>query len=328
VALEGEYSDEATVDSGVPQGTVSGPMLFYCHINDLSNSVKSSVRLFADDCLLYRKINNENDHTTLQNDLKTLEKWASDWEMRFNAKKSYILSMKKNSHHSYTLNNQILEQIPSNPYLELQIAEDLKWKEHIHNTFRKASSTIGFLRRNLQHCPREYRRTTYIALVRSIMEYGSIIWDPYTKQELTKLESIQRRGARLITKDYKNREEGCMTKMLNELNLPTLQSRRQKQRLSFFYKVVEGQVPAMSPDLFVKYQKSKRQIRANKIDNCIINNIVTSSVRNNSKCIVIPPSSKHSFFVQTAVDWNHLDENTVFAEKLESFKSALADHRD
>jgi hypothetical protein len=62
------------------------------------------------------------------------------------------------------------------------------------------------------------------------MEYGSITWDPYTKQEIAKLESIQRRGARFITKDYKSREEGCMTKMLNELNLPTLQSRRQKQR--------------------------------------------------------------------------------------------------
>jgi hypothetical protein len=90
------------------------------------------------------------------------------------------------------------------------------------------------------------------------MEYGSIIWDPYTKQEITKLESIQRSGARFITKDYKSREEECMTKMLNELHLPTLQ----KQRLIFFYKVVEGQVPAMPLEQFVKYQKSKRQIRA------------------------------------------------------------------
>jgi hypothetical protein len=117
--------------------------------------------------------------------------------------------MKKKSHHSFTLNNQILEQVPSNPYLQIglhvQIAEDLKWKEHINNTRKKASSTFGFLRRNLQHCPRECRRTAYIALVRSIMEYGSIIWDPYTKHEITKLESIQRRGARFITKDYKSR---------------------------------------------------------------------------------------------------------------------------
>ena len=166
------------------------------------------------------------------------------------------------------------------------------------------------------------------------MEYGSIIWDPYTNQEITKLESIQRRGAWFIPKDYQSREEGCMTKMLNELNLPTLQSRRQKQRLIFFYKVVEGQVPAMPPDLlvFVNYQKPKRQIRAKKIDNCVTTNTVTSSVRKNSKCIVIPPSRtdqyKHSFFVRTAVDWNHLDENTVSAEKLESFKSALAVYRN
>ena len=104
------------------------------------------------------------------------------------------------------------------------------------------------------------------------MEYGSIIWDPYTKQEIAKLESIQRSEARFITKDCKSREEGCMTKMLNELNLPTLQFRRQKKRLIFFYKLVEGQVPAMPPDLFVKYQKSKRQIRAKKYDNCITNN--------------------------------------------------------
>jgi hypothetical protein len=106
VALEGEYSDESTIVSRVPHGTVLGPILFLCHINVLSNSVKSSVSLFTDDCLLYREINNENNHTILQNDIKNLEKWASDWGMRFNAKKWYIRSMKEKSHHSYTLNNK------------------------------------------------------------------------------------------------------------------------------------------------------------------------------------------------------------------------------
>ena len=68
VALEGEFSNEATVESGVPQGTVLEPILFLCHINDLPNAVSSKVRLFADDCLLYREINNENDQNTLQKD--------------------------------------------------------------------------------------------------------------------------------------------------------------------------------------------------------------------------------------------------------------------
>ena len=74
VVLDGEYSREEPVDSGVPQGTVLGPLLFLCRINDLPTSVKSQVRLFADDCLLYRRIETFGDHTALQNDLRQLEK--------------------------------------------------------------------------------------------------------------------------------------------------------------------------------------------------------------------------------------------------------------
>jgi hypothetical protein len=88
--VEGEKSNETTVDSGVPQGTVLGPILFLCHINDLPDSVTSSVRLFADDCLLYRTIKTAKDHQKLQADLEQLEIWAKDWGMRFNAKKCYI----------------------------------------------------------------------------------------------------------------------------------------------------------------------------------------------------------------------------------------------
>jgi len=64
------------------------------------------------------------------------------------------------------------------------LQEDLQWKEHINNVTKKASFTLGFLRRNLQHCPRECRKTAYIALVQSIMEYGAIIWDPYNKNDI------------------------------------------------------------------------------------------------------------------------------------------------
>ena len=80
VVIEGTSLEATTVDSGVPQGTV---LLFLCHINDLPQTVKSQVRLFADDCLLYREINGQNDHHTLQNYLKNLEEWANTWGMRF-----------------------------------------------------------------------------------------------------------------------------------------------------------------------------------------------------------------------------------------------------
>ena len=80
VIVEGVESSETTVDSGVPQGTVLGPLLFLCHINDLPERTRSAiVRLFADDCLLYRTIRDLNDQLALQEDLRQLEIWASDW---------------------------------------------------------------------------------------------------------------------------------------------------------------------------------------------------------------------------------------------------------
>jgi hypothetical protein len=97
VIREGEQSNKAVVESGVPHGTVLGPLLFLCQINDLPECVKSQVRLFTDDCLLYRQIKNREDHILLQNDPTCLEEWAHKWGMRFNVKKCYVMSIKGKS---------------------------------------------------------------------------------------------------------------------------------------------------------------------------------------------------------------------------------------
>ena len=89
VVVDGEELDAVTVDSGVPQGPVLGPLLFLCHTTDLPDAVKSTVRLFTNDCLLYRPIRNVGDHIALQKNLLQLEIWAKMWGMRFNAKKFY-----------------------------------------------------------------------------------------------------------------------------------------------------------------------------------------------------------------------------------------------
>ena len=104
--VEGESSKETSVHSGVPQGTVLGPIMFLWHINDLPDCVNSSVRLYANDCLLYRTIKKEEDHLTLQADLnllKHLEEWANKWGMRFNTKKCYVLSINNKSSRYYQL---------------------------------------------------------------------------------------------------------------------------------------------------------------------------------------------------------------------------------
>ena len=131
--LDGESSNEVRVDSVVPQGTSLGPLLFLCHINDLPDSVKSQVRLFADDCLLYSTINSFQDHLTLQNEMLELETWAKNWGMRFNSKKCYILSIQQDSQFFYTLNGDILKQVEENPYLGILLSEDMKWHKHIPN---------------------------------------------------------------------------------------------------------------------------------------------------------------------------------------------------
>ena len=135
VVLEGESSDEVHVESGVPQGTVLGPILFLCHINDLSSCVTSQVRLFADDCLVYREIN--HDHITLQSDLKQHEAWAQKWGMEFNAMKYQILSIRNKTQFFYSLNNEILKHVPNNPYLGVQLLSDLKWHTHTSTTSPK-----------------------------------------------------------------------------------------------------------------------------------------------------------------------------------------------
>ena len=331
VVIEGEASEKVTVDSGVPQGTVLGPILFLCHINDLPEAVQSQVRLFADDCLLYRPIKSQSDHITLQNDLIELEKWADKWGMRFNAKKCYIMSINNRSTHFYSLNNHILKQVEENPYLGLTLTENLKWSSHITKITKKANSTIGFLRRNLKSCPQDCRKSAYISLVRSVLDYGSIIWDPYLSRDIEKLERVQRQAARFITGDYHSREEGSVTGMLDMLELETLQRRRSMCRLFFLFKVVEGLVPAINPEEYLKPQKQKRRIKPRTYENFKSVNIVEKHSVNHDRGYEIEQCHseqlKNSFFIKTIIEWNHLEQEVVHAETVEGFKTLL-NHRD
>ena len=229
----------------------------------------------------------------------------------------------------YSLDNCILNNVPSNPYLGLEISHDLKWHSHVNNITSKASRTLGFLQRNLQHCTKDCRRTAYLSLVRSTLEYGSIIWDSHYKCDIDKLERIQNRAARFIKKDYHSKDPGCMTNMLKELELPSLQERRKQLRLIFMFKVVEGLVPAMPSDqLFKPRNTNKRHIKTRKFENCVSNNLVERSATNNSKPYVVPRSFtdqfRNSFFVRTVNDWNQLEEDCVTSTTIEQFKKRIS----
>ena len=163
--------------------------------------------------------------------------------------------------------------------------------------------------------------------MRSILDYSAITWDPYYIQDINKLARIQKQAARFITGDYKSREEGCVTKMIHDLGLVSLQERRSFNCLVFFYKVVEGLVPAIPPEEFLRPTRQKRQIRAKTYTNFVTSSIIDSQVTNNNRSYKVDQCKteqyRNSFFVRTAIQWNHLENSVVHAETVEGFKSAL-----
>jgi len=151
------------------------------------------------------------------------------------------------------------------------IFPNLKWATHINKITKKASATLGFLRRNLSKCPQMCRRTAYFSLVRLNMaqQDGTLI---STKN----LEQILRKAAPFITWDFKSREPGSMTKMLNNIQLPTLEVRRKKNRLCSLFKISKGLVPAIPPsEYLIPIKQTKRKRKAKSFQNYDTKSFVT-----------------------------------------------------
>ena len=130
VVVDGVSSGLVDVDSGVPQGTVLGPILFLLHINDLPSIVSSKVRLFADDCLIYRQIKSNNDQIKLQRNLNLLESWGVKWGMRFNAAMR-VSRIRLPFLYSYKLSGQVLDEVKDSKYLGVTISDNLDWSKHL-----------------------------------------------------------------------------------------------------------------------------------------------------------------------------------------------------
>ena len=129
VVVNGVKSDWAPVLSGVPQDTVLGPLLFSLYINDISSDFESEIRLFADHCVCYREIKDEDDTMKLQRDIDRLGSWARKWGIRFQPVKCNMMQLTrkriKKIHASYTLEGTNLENVESIKYLEVEITSDL-----------------------------------------------------------------------------------------------------------------------------------------------------------------------------------------------------------
>ena len=239
VVLNGETSQPQSVISGVPQGSVLGPLLFLCYINDIPTVVKSKIKLYADDALLYRNINSDEDITILQQDLNSLSQWAKKWQMNFNPSKCECLRISNKSNLpnlTYHIDYTNIQQVEHAKYLGVTIDQKLNWHEHINNVVKKGNSVLGFLRRNLTNCPIAVKSSCYQTYLRPVLEYASVVWSPHYQTDIDRLEMVQRRSARFALN--KKDRYASVTKMMESLGWPSLQSRRTNAKLIMFYKII------------------------------------------------------------------------------------------
>ena len=150
--MDGEVSSWVPVTSGIPQGSVIGPILFLVYINDLPAKLQSKVQLFADDTIVYMAVTNKTDAAILQKDLKLLEE-SEKSQMSFNPYKCNVLQVTRCRNrltYDYILHNRILKEKDAVKYLGVTVHHKLSWNKHICSIVKKVNSSIGFLRRNLQ----------------------------------------------------------------------------------------------------------------------------------------------------------------------------------
>jgi len=307
VVINGSQSPWTSVISGVPQGTVLGPLLFLLYINDITDGIQSDIRLFADDCILYRVIKTSDDTSRLQEDIDRLHFWTKNWQMNFNTKKCHVLSISRKREKpvlTYKIGSEHLSEVDSYPYLGVTISCDLKWHLHIDNSCLKASRVLNFVRRNIYHCSPEAKALAYTSLVRPHLEYAASVWDPFMVGDSTRLEGVQRRAARFAKNDYSRTTS--VTQLLNELGWSQLSERRRNARLSMLFKAIHGQIA-------IPIDSLRRPVRQTRYSG--------ESAFTNISCRT--DTYKYSFFPRTVVDWNALPVSTRLKPSVESFGRAL-----
>ena len=138
--LNGQHSCWTSIEAGVPQGSVLGPLLFLIYINDLSDDLTANVKLFADDTSLFSIVHNMNTSTTnLNNDLNKIKNWAIQWKMNFNPDPSRILTP---NHNQVYFSHNSVKQVPFQKHLGMYLDTKFNFQKHLNNVLSKVNKTI------------------------------------------------------------------------------------------------------------------------------------------------------------------------------------------
>ena len=309
VCVNGTTSSTSHVISGVPQGSVLGPLLFLIYVDELArvNLSNGSVVLYADDICLYRPILSHADIPAFQLDVNMLSNKIGNLGLAVNISKckAMLLSRKKcpTSLH-ITIGNTSLERVSSYVYLGFLITSSLSWTPHIQSICKRARKQLGLIYRQFYKANANTTtlKSLYITRVRPILEYGASIWDPYLQKDIDCLERVQKFATKMCARNWSLPYED----RLKLLQLPSLMLRRKVAKLCFLYKILSNQATAPFPLTPINHCHFTRSH-----DLCLRN----SHARSN--CFL------NSFFNSTIRLWNRLPHAIVHADSTNIFKNAV-----
>lgn len=237
VVLNGCSSEWTKVLSGVPQGSVLGPLMFVLYINDIDERIMSKLSKFADDTKVFREVSSVDDVNKLRSDLITLFKWSEEWLMLFNVEKCKVLHIgHRNTNQDYTLGSCVLESVSSERDLGVIIQNDLKVSEQCSKVVKTANKILGMINRTFTFKTKDNMLQLYKSLVRPHVEYCIQAWRPHLVKDIALIENVQHRATRMIPSlrglSYEQR--------LEKLNLTTLELRRLRGDLIEVFKIING----------------------------------------------------------------------------------------
>ena len=243
VTFEGVSSDKLPVVSGVPQGSVLGPLLFVMYINDVATTISqgSMINMFADDIAYYRIIQSQSDYVIVQKDVDCISSFMSCKLLEFNANKCRVMLLSRKRVNSIPsppiyLNGVVLSRVTTYKYLGVIISHNLSWKPRITTICNKTRRLIGMIYRKFYGYSNPVTLLKlYLTVIRPNLEYAFSVWDPSQKLQVDALENVQKFGLRMCLKSWNESYDD----LLIRTKIPSLKTRRMQMKLYHLFKIIK-----------------------------------------------------------------------------------------
>ena len=309
VVIDGFESGVIYVISGVPQGSVLGPILFIIYINDIDEVVKKIeiIKKFADDTKGAKVVKDQTDADDMQRTLEELSQWSKKWSMDFNINKCKIMHVgRSNPKFNYQINGVDLTVVEAERDVGVCITSNLKPSKHCQESVGKARGVLGKITRCFHYRDREVFLRLYKQYVRPHLEFCSSVWSPWSTADINALEDVQVKAVRMISGLRSNDYQG----KLAELNLWSLAKRREMYDLVQMYKIANNIGNVKCNLIFQKDLPRNRTRNQNEPLNL---------VKQNSRL-----DCRKNFYTNRIVNaWNSVPSNIKHSTTVKSFKSRL-----